>query len=133
MRGGYCAIYIDTVKIAHSTNASFEMSMSTRDTTSKDVSGYETRAEGLLTWSMSGDFYFAEDAAAGAGFEDLWDDMHARTSVTALYSNANTGDVEYSGTGWITSLSRSGGIDSDNESFSVSLEGTGAIAKATIA
>jgi len=130
MRGGYCAIYVNAAKVAHSTNASFEMSMSTRDTTSKDNSAYETRAEGLLSWSGSGDFYFAEDATEG--YEDLWDDMNGRSSVTFLYSNANSGDIEYSGTAWITSLSRSGGTDNDNESFSASFEGTGSVTKSTI-
>jgi len=104
--------------------------MNTRDATTKDTATWEDKLEGLLNWTASGEFLFAEDATEG--YEDLYDDMIARTTVTLLYSNANTGDVEYSGSAYITSLSRNGATDNDNESFSVTFEGTGALSKATI-
>jgi len=130
MRGGYCAIYNNTAKVAHSVSANLDISMNTRDATTKDTATWEDKLEGLLNWTASGEFLFAEDATEG--YEDLYDDMIARTTVTVLYSNANTGDVEYSGSAYITSLSRNGATDNDNESFSVTFEGTGALSKATI-
>jgi len=129
MRGD-CAIYNNTAKVAHSVSATLDISMNTRDATTKDTTAWEDVLEGLLSWTASGEFYFAEDATEG--YEDLYDDMILRNTVTVLYSNANSGDVEYSGSAYITSLSRNGATDNDNESFSVTFQGTGTLSKASI-
>ena len=47
------------------------------------------------------------------------------------FTNANAGDYQFSGAGYITSLEQSSGVE-DNLTFSISIEGTGALTGATI-
>lgn len=129
-RGGLAAIYVDSTKVAHSTNATLSIELGVRDATTKDSSVWVDNLEGLANWSVEGDFYFAEDA--GEGFSELFSDLSGRTTVTVMYSTEVAGDNKYSGTAYVTSLSRSAGIDSDNETFSASFTGTGALTEATV-
>ncbi len=129
-RGGLSALYEGGVKITHLTNASFSIDLGVRDATSKDSSVWIDNLAGLGSWSMDGEAWFAENATEG--YEELFDLMIARTAVTIKYSSAVADDIEYSGTGYITGLVRSSALDSDNESYTVTVTGTGALAKATI-
>lgn len=129
-RGGLCAIYVDGVKVTHSTNASLSVELSTRDVTSKDSSGWTENAEGLKSWSITGEFFFAENATEG--FTHVYADLDGRTTVTAMYSSGVSGDKKYSGSAYVTSLSRSSGIDSDTETWSITLTGAGALTEGTV-
>lgn len=129
-RGGLAAIFVGGVKITHLTNVTLNLDLGVRDATSKDSVIFMDNLPGLASWSMDGEAWFAEDGTFN--YEDLFDSQIARTQVTVLYSSAVTGDIEYSGTAIITNLSRTAALDSDNESYTVSLTGNGALAKATV-
>lgn len=127
--GTLVALYIGGVKQTYATNASLEINNETIDVSCKDSSGWRDILAGMRSWSMSGDFIFAEDAALN--FEDVFDDINGRTSVTARISTEVTGDVYYEGTAYITSASMSGGVE-DAQVYSMSLEGTAALSKGTV-
>jgi TP901-1 family phage major tail protein len=129
MNGTLVKIEVGGTTIAHLTSVSQSFSMATRDASTKDSAGYKEVLEGQMSWSMSGEGFFAEDATYG--YEDLYDAINARTLLTVKQTDANAGDVEYSGSAYVTSLERSAGTE-DTMTFSISLEGTGATTKAVI-
>lgn len=128
--GTLVALYIGGTKVSHSTNCSLEINNETIDVSTKDSGGWRDILAGMRSWSMSGDFFQAEDGTLN--FEDAFDDVNGRTSVTARISTAVTGDVYYEGTAYVTSISMSGGVE-DAHVYSMSLEGTAALSKGTVA
>jgi len=122
-------LYIGGTLIAYGTSTDFDVSMSAREASNKDSNGWAEKREGQLSWTASGEFIFAEDAAYG--FEDLFDSMVARTLLTVKVSTETAGDKAYSGSAYITSLSKSA-PNEDTSTYSLSLEGTGALTKVTL-
>ena len=112
-------------KIAHSTDASISFSHEPRDITSKDSAGYRQLLEGLRSWSASGSFLVALDATYG--YEELYAAWVARSVLTVRFSTQVSGDQYYQGTAYISSLELSSPGAEDNATFSLSLEGTGAL------
>jgi TP901-1 family phage major tail protein len=129
LNGTLAKIEVGGTVIAHLTSNGISVSHSTRDASSKGSGGAKESLEGQTSWSISGEGLFAEDASYG--YEDLWDAWLARTKLTITYSDAVADDIEYSGDAYITSLDRTDGME-ESVTFSVSLEGTGVLAKATI-
>ena len=130
VNGTLVKIYVGGTAVSTLTSNSFSFSESPRETTSKDSGGYKTIAEGLRSWSGSGEGYFSEDATLG--FEDLMDLYISRTEITIMESSAVSGDVTYSGAARITSLERTSPLE-ETVTFSISYEGSGAITKGTVA
>ena len=126
--GTLCVINVEGTDIAYLTSNSISFEMATRDATSKDSGGNTTVLEGLKSFSVQGEGYFAEDASYG--FEDLYIAYAARTAVTVKYTTGVTGDVYYQGECYITSLSKNDGLE-ESATFSVTLNGTGAVTKGT--
>lgn len=124
--------------IAAATNASIEISMDTKEVTTKDSANgaWTTVTPNKLSWSGSSDNLF-ETSADGASYDTLLDYMTQRKKV---YVKFGTGENFTASTGWtlnqgmysgeviITSLSLTAGVD-DNAQFSVSFTGTGALTK----
>lgn len=129
LNGTLAKIEVGGTVIAHLTSSGISVSHSTRDSSSKDSGGWKDALEGQKSWSISGEGLFAEDASYG--YEDLYDAIAARTKLTVTYSDAVAGDVEYSGSVYVTSLDRTDGME-ESVTFSATFEGTGAITKATI-
>jgi predicted secreted protein len=121
--GTLLALYVGGTKIAHLTSSEVSFEHSTRDATTKDSAGYKEVLEGLRSGSFSGEGYFAEDAAYG--YNDLFAAYTGRTQLTVRYSSEVAGDEYYEGTCYLTSLSRSSGVE-ETETFSASFEMTGA-------
>jgi hypothetical protein len=124
VNGTLLKIYLGGVAVSYTTSASLEFSMATRSTTSKDSAGWDEKAEGLRTGTISGDFLFAFDATFG--FDDLFALYNGRTSVAVKYSSNVAGDKRYEGTAYLTSLSQSSPME-DTISGSFTLEFTGVI------
>jgi predicted secreted protein len=129
-RGGLAAIYKSTTKVTHCTNVSFSVDFETRDVTTKDSTTWKDFLSGMGEWTASGEFYLAEDAALG--FSDLYEDMIARTAITFMYSSEVTGDDKYSGPAYITNMTRTSSIDSESETYSISLKGQSGLTKAAV-
>lgn len=128
VNGTSLKISVDGTAIAYTTSASFELSMSTRDTSNKDSLGWKTGAEGQRSGTISGDYLFAFDAAYG--FEELFALMTNRTEVTVKMATSDVSDKFISGEAYLTSLSASAPME-DTVSGSFTLEFTGAITFAT--
>lgn len=127
--GKITGIYDGTTLISYATGSEWNVTMDTREITSKDSGAGKEFRPVRYSFEASGEFLFAEDATHG--YEELYDKMVAGTAVTVKLSSGVTGDVEYSGSAYITSMNRSA-PDGDNETFSATLQGTGTITKATI-
>lgn len=127
--GTLICIYIGGVKVSHLTTNSHQVQMAIRDTSTKDSGGWKEGAGGQLSWSASCEGYFAEDATYG--YEDLYDALIARTTLTVMISSAVTGDVKYTGSALITSLERTSPLE-ETVTFTCSLEGISSLVKATI-
>ena len=128
INGSIIGIYVGSTKILNGKSISFSIKMATRDTTNSDTSGYKTALGGLLSWDMSGDYLFAEDASYG--FDDIFGLITARAAVTVKISSEVVGDKLYTGSAFITSLDREGSTE-ENVTFKVSFEGTGALTEST--
>ena len=122
-------IYVGATLIALGTSHDFEVTMETRDASSKDSAGWKESCEAQRSWSLSGEFLFSE--AASFGFDDLFALYNTRASATVKISTGTAGDKEYGGDAFLTSLSKSM-PNEDSASFSVSFEGTGVLAETTI-
>ena len=129
LNGTLAKIQVGGVTVAHLTSNSLTFDHSTRDASSKDSAGWKQSLEGQKGFSGSAEGFFAEDATYG--FTDLFDAFALRSQVTVTWTTDVAGDVEYSGACYITSLERTDGLE-ESSTFSVSLEGTGAVTKATV-
>ena len=129
LNGTLAKIQVAGTTIAHLTSNSLTFDMSTREASTKDSSGWKESLEGQKSFSGSAEGFFAEDATYG--YEDLFDVFAARTLVVVTWTTDVTGDIEYSGSCYITSLEKTDGLE-ESSTFSVSFEGTGAVTKATI-
>jgi len=115
--------------LTHALQHSESHSMSPIDVTTKDSSSQEEVIAGLRGSEISASGYFAEDATYG--YEDLYDLYAAGTSVTVLVASTVSGDVSYSYTAFVTSLSRTAEMDTA-VGFEVSLKPTGTVTKGTV-
>lgn len=116
-------------KIYHSTSASLSVSMETRDASSKDSNGWKDVLEGQRSWTMEAEGLAALDATWG--YQEVFTAMEGRTKIKLKFSTEVTSDEYFFGDGYITSLS----LDAPNEdssTFSVSIEGTGALDTGTV-
>ena len=128
--GTLIALYLGGSKISHLTSADMSLEHALRDATTKDSAGWKESLEGLRSASFNCEGYFAEDATVG--FDDLTAELiTSRDQVTIRYSSEVTGDKYYEATAYITNLSRSAGVE-ETETFSCSLEVTGAVTEGTV-
>jgi predicted secreted protein len=128
LNGTLAVIRVGGTTIAHLTSNDISFSMETRDATTKSSAGNKTVLEALKSFGGSASGYFAEDAALG--FEDLYDKIDARETVLVRWTTGVSGDVYYEGNCYITSLTKTDGLE-ESSTFEVTLEGTGAVTKAT--
>jgi len=120
-------------KLGELTGCSLSRSHSTRETTDLYSGGATERAEGLKNWSLSGDGNVAY--ADEAGFvkpDDLhthWDD---RDKLDVRFATANTGDFQYSGKAYITEFGLENNSAEENQTYSITFEGSGALTAAAV-
>ena len=129
LNGTLAKIEVGGVTVAHLTSNSLTLDHSTRDASTKDSAGWKESLEGQIAFSGSAEGFFAEDASYG--YEDLYGEFILRSKIVVTWTTSVAGDQEYSGNCYITSLERTDGLE-ESSTFSVSLEGTGAITKATV-
>lgn len=120
--------------IGYALDCSLSISHEPRDTTTKFSGGWRDLLEGLRQWSVSGTHLFAEDSANGEA--ELFASLNNRTKLFVKAtvhegSDENSGDTRYAGSGYITSIEKSGGVE-DNVQFSFSFEGSGVLSRETI-
>lgn len=127
--GTLTGIYVAGTLVSKGTSHSISIGQDTFDITSKDSNGWKEIKQGLRNWSLSGEFKFAEDSAYG--LTDFFALLNARTSLVVKFTTNVSGDKYYSGTTIVTSIEKSSDME-DAESYSISLEGTGALVESTL-
>lgn len=127
--GTLFTIFIDGVAITHSTNHSMSLSQGLRDSSSKDSGGWKDNLPAQRSWTASGEAFFAEDSTTG--FTDIFATINSRAAINFKWRTGVTGDIYYAGTAYITELSQEAPLE-DNQSFSYSMEGSGAMTEHTL-
>jgi len=119
--------------VAYAQNCTLNVNHSPREITNKESAGYKEILEGLRDFSIDIDGAYAWTNAAGAALTNGIDDvletnvLNARQAVTFIFGDTTTtSDVSYSGSGFITSVSLTGGTE-DTATYSMSIEGTGVL------
>ena len=119
-------------KLMHSQNVSISMNVDTIDISTKDSSGFRELLGGQKSFSLSADGLMDFSATAGdTDVAELFDQMMDRTAVDFIFALATPAGYTITGDGFITSLEISGGTE-DAPTYSVSIEGTGAITKTAV-
>ena len=126
--GTLVKVYVDGTAIANTTSHTFTVTQATRETTNKDSAGCKETMEGIVDWTMDGDFLQAEDAAYG--FSELFALITNRTKVTLKFTSNVSSDKYLQGDARLVSLDESAPLE-DNISGSFSFEGTGKIVEKT--
>jgi predicted secreted protein len=129
INGTLLGVYVSGTLIAKSTNCTLNIVHNTRNSTSKDSGGWEEALGAMRSWTASGDFLDAEDAAYR--FDDLFALIGSRAPVTLKISSEVSGDKYYTGSAILTSLDREAPME-DNVSGAYSFKGTGALSEATV-
>ena len=119
--------------VAFAQNCTLNVNHSPREITNKESGGYKEILEGLRDFSIDIDGAYAWTNAGGTALTDGVDDvletnvLNARQAVTFIFGDTqSTSDVSYSGSGYITSVSLTGGTE-DTATYSMSIEGTGVL------
>ena len=123
------------VKLMHSQSVSIDMSVDMIDISNKDSDGYKDILPGQMSYSLSADGLMDFAGVAGdTEVDELYNQMFqvvggvGRTAVTFAFGfdTPATGEYSYSGSGFISSLSITGGTE-DAPTYSVAIEGNGAL------
>ena len=115
--------------VGKATSAGLSVTMDTRDTSTKDSSGWRELLEGQKSWSLTCDGLVCYNISGKETASDLYGYLSARTALTVKFGSAGTGEKVYSGTAYITSLSQDAGVE-ENVTFSASFEGSSTLTEA---
>jgi len=115
--------------IGKATSAGLSVSMDTRDTSTKDSSGWRELLEGQKSWSLSCDGLVCYNISGKETASDLFGYLSNRTLVTIKFGSATTDEKVYTGTAYVTSISQDAGVE-ENVSWSCSFEGSGTLTEA---
>jgi len=116
--------------VAFAQNCTLNVNHSPREITNKESAGFKEILEGLRDFSIDIDGAYAWTNAGGTALTDGVDDvleanvLNARQAVNFIFGDTSTNDISYSGKGFITSVSITGGTE-DTATYSLSIEGTG--------
>lgn len=119
--------------VAFAQNCTLNFNHSPREITNKESAGFKEILEGVRDFSVDIDGAYAWTDASGSALTNGADDLlqtHLlanRLKVDFIFGDtASTHDVSYAGSGFITSISLTGGTE-DTATYSLSIEGTGSL------
>jgi len=119
--------------IGRATSASLSVSMETRDTTTKDSSGWQENLEGLKSWSLSGDGLVTYSISGDYDSpDDLFTLLSNRTLVKVKFGSATSGEIDYTGDAYLVSYEQEAGVE-ENVTYSFGFTGTGVLTQASVA
>jgi predicted secreted protein len=122
-------VYLDNVIIGCATSSELSVNVDLADATCKDDGGWADHIQGLRDWSVSTDGLVSYDGANNIG--DLYTLLSGRTSVTLKFTTNVTGDLVFSGTASVASISISAEMEAA-VTYSVEFTGKGPLTKATV-
>lgn len=131
---GEMLIYIGTDAIGFAKDFDFEYNKETIDVTTLDSNGWKDFLIGLKEWKVSTSGLTTRGTAAASqlGSEDILDDMvDSDAAVTISIKSTESGDQYFTGSAFITSFKESGSVG-DAITYSIELQGTGALTLATV-
>jgi predicted secreted protein len=111
-------------KISNQLNAELKVSMSMRESLTKDNDGYKAKFPGPRDWEMTCEAEVAYDS--DYGFVDLFEAFEEGEPVEVIFTTTITGSARYKGDAIITELSKSAGVE-DNARINVTLMGSGGV------
>jgi len=116
-------------QLLHATSASLSISQDLRDSTTKSSGGFQENLAGLRSWEISGDGFvdFNSTTSNTINTTELITLMLTAQADAVVEVSFGIGAFTYDGLAFITSLSLDAGVE-ENATYSVSLQGTGAIA-----
>ena len=122
----------DEFVILHSTSCTLDVAMDTIDISTKDSSGNREIIGGQKSFTLSADGLMDYTSKATTTDPDeLFTSLDNRTAVTFTFALNNKAGYKHTGSGMITSLSITGGVE-DAPTFSVSIDGTGDLVQTAI-
>lgn len=118
--------------IGKCTSCSLTVSRDVRDITTKDSSAWRELLTGLKSWSLSGEGLVTYNTETDIDKpNDLYTLLNNGTKIKVKFGTTNAGDYDYTGDCYITSYEQEAGVE-DNNTYSFSLEGTGALTQAVV-
>lgn len=129
LNGTALTVFVDGTQISSTTSHSLSYEMATRDATTKSSGGNEEVLPALRSWSIDFDAMVAYDDTEG--YAELRALIDGRTEVTLLFSSLESGDPQWSGKAFLTSLSKDAAVE-DSVTMSGSFKGTGELTETTI-
>ncbi len=119
--------------IGEATSVTLDISRENIVITSKSSNSYVERIPGVRDWTASGEGFlnYAQETEGGAdgavvGTDNANELFAYQDGGTQIFIRFGVGDSRYIGSGYLTSVSQSGGTD-DAPTYSFSLEGNGEI------
>jgi hypothetical protein len=128
MNSSVAGVYVGGTLIAQITDGSITIAGETRDVSNKTTGAWAARLEAGLSWSISASAMYVPNSSWSA--EDAFAALSGRTTVTVLWGSSEAGDIEYSGSAYITNINLNSAGSNDNVVYDVNFEGTGAITEA---
>jgi len=126
--GGNIILEVDGLIIACATTHTIELTNSVREIACKGSGDFSSAEYGRFAWTVSTDALLNLDDGGGTyiTYPELMDLMLAKTVVTirSVYEQDATNTMEVTGDCIITSISQAS-PDSENATYSVSLQGRG--------
>jgi len=109
----------------HTKELTFNFNTDTEEVTDGDSGNWKENLPTTNGWDASGSMWYNNAVASGADYDDLMDAYLAQSELT-LTAEIETGE-SWSGLGYLTSLSPSGGTAGSYVEVSVAFIGTGEI------
>ena len=122
-------VYLDNVMIGCATSSELSVNVDLADATCKDDGGWADHIHGLRDWSVSTDGLVAYDGTNNIG--DFYTLLNGRTSVTLKFTTNVTGDLVFSGSASVASISVSAEMEAA-VTYSVEFTGKGVLTKGTV-
>ena len=126
------------ILVAYAQSGTLNVNMSNRDISNKESAGWAEAMEGARNWDVSVDGAYAWQDASGSALSNGADDLLntyiiTRTSVVIKFGSvvATTGNINYSGTAWLTAFSVSAPTE-DTATYSLSFTGSGELSQTVL-
>lgn len=129
LNGTALLLFVDGVAVSSTTNHDLNLEMATRDATTKSSAGFEEVLPALRSWSIDFDAMVAYDDTFG--YEEVRLLWAGRTEVTLLFTSLVSGDPQWSGKAFLTSLSKGAPVE-DSVTMTGSFKGTGELTPTVI-
>ena len=127
-------LYFGATALTCQVDVSISGSTNMFETTCKDSGANSAFLPGSKSWTASGTLNYADDATLGfgtstTGIFDKWD---GQGTVSVVFQTGNTGDRKWSGTGYVSSWTMNSSGNDEAVTVDFEIQGTGALAMATI-